>query len=225
MRAFLMGMVGAGVLSVAAAASAGNRIEGEYLEARTCDVYTGPCFANAEMDLSGKKAVMAWKVDKGSWDGVDLAGLSAALVVKAENTLGYDGIFPMKAGKVASVILVDEQASARQREALVKFVKDNGNKQLVGNVVAVHASPIELKNDHLDGVGRFAAGDVAEIRTRALRKGDCVCTNETVYYQPLSNVENFSPAYSETLSFQGQGLNTQFKSHGIRSAFLATFRY
>ncbi len=28
-------------------------ISGEYIEARTCNVYTGPCFANAEMGLAG----------------------------------------------------------------------------------------------------------------------------------------------------------------------------
>ena len=29
-------------------------ISGDYLEVRSCDVYTGPCFSNAEMNLSGK---------------------------------------------------------------------------------------------------------------------------------------------------------------------------
>ena len=33
-------------------------ISGDYLEVRTCDVYTGPCFGNAEMSLAGKEAVM-----------------------------------------------------------------------------------------------------------------------------------------------------------------------
>lgn len=225
MRTLLTMCTCAAALSVSATAWAGARIEGEYLEARTCDVYTGPCFANGEMDVAGKNAVMAWKIEKGSWDGVELRGLAAALVVKAEHTLGYDGVFPMKPGKVASIILVDEKANARQREALVKFIKENGNHQLVGNVVDVKAAPIELKNDHLDGVGKFVAGDLAEIRTRGLKKGDCVCSNEIIYYQPLSDVENFSPAYSETVSYQGDGLNARWTNHSIRSAFLATFRY
>ena len=32
------------------------QISGEYLESRTCSVYTGPCFANAEMGLAGNFA-------------------------------------------------------------------------------------------------------------------------------------------------------------------------
>ena len=38
-------------------------------------MWTGPCFANAEMGLAGKEAVMAWKVDQGSWNDVKLDGL------------------------------------------------------------------------------------------------------------------------------------------------------
>lgn len=210
------------VLSLAGSAHAAG-MTGEYLEARTCDVYTGPCFANAQMGLAGKEAVMAWKVDEGSWQGVSLNGLGVALVVNAESTLGYDGVFPMQAGQIRSVILVDKQADAKQREALVSFVKDKA-KDLAGTVKHVEAVPISLSNDHLEGRGVFKAGDLAKIETRALRKGDCVCTNESVFYKPLTEVENASPAYANTLSYQGAGLNNKWTSKNIRSAFLATFR-
>jgi len=30
-----------------------NTVEGTYVEARNADIYTGPCFANAEMTLAG----------------------------------------------------------------------------------------------------------------------------------------------------------------------------
>ena len=52
---------------IAAPASAAG-ITGQYVEARTCDVWTGPCFANADFNLTGKNAMMAWKIDKGSLD-------------------------------------------------------------------------------------------------------------------------------------------------------------
>jgi hypothetical protein len=198
-------------------------ITGEYLEARTCDVYTGPCFANAEMDLAGKEAVMAWKVDKGGWQGVSLDGLGAALVVRSEQTLGDDGVFAMKPGKIDSVILVDERATAEQRTALVAFVKDSA-KDYTAHVRKIQSVPFHLENDHLSGKGIFSAGDVASIETRQLRNGDCVCTNEIVYYLPLTKVENFSPAYSLKLGYQGEGLNSQWTSRNLRSSFLATFR-
>ena len=63
-------------------------ITGQYIEARTCDVWTGPCFANAEMNLGGKHALMGWKVEKGDLDNVRLDGLGVVAVVAASDTLG-----------------------------------------------------------------------------------------------------------------------------------------
>src|SRR5215472_18701380 len=81
-------------------------ISGEYLEARTCDVYTGPCFANGEIGIAGKEAVMAWKIEEGRWAGEDLAGLGVALVIKANDTLGFGGSFYVNPDKIAAVIVV-----------------------------------------------------------------------------------------------------------------------
>src|SRR6516225_10584451 len=62
-------------------------ITGKYIEARTCDVWTGPCFANAEMNLGGKHAVLGWKVEKGIVNDVRLDGLTIVAVVSASDTL------------------------------------------------------------------------------------------------------------------------------------------
>ena len=87
MRQFILPLLAVSVASLSQLAAAAQ-ITGEYLEARTCNVYTGPCFANAEMSLSGKEALMAWKVDKGTWNDVQLDGLGAALILHAQGTLG-----------------------------------------------------------------------------------------------------------------------------------------
>ncbi len=211
------------LLFVFATSGQAANISGDYLEARTCSVYTGPCFANAEMGLAGKEALMAWKIDTGQWKGVQVDGLGAAVIVTAQNTIGYDGIFPLRAGKMKAVILIDKKATPEQYAALVDFVKDTA-KTYTKNVVKIQRAPIELKANHLTKQAKFTAGKVAEISTRGLKKSDCVCTNEVIYYQPLTKVENFSPAFSLKLSYQGKGLNRRFTDFGTSSAFLATFR-
>ena len=65
-----------------------NNVHGEYIEARTADVYTGPCFANSEVGLAGDLAVMGWRIDQGSFDGVNVDGLSVMGVIHASGTLG-----------------------------------------------------------------------------------------------------------------------------------------
>ena len=209
------------MVAVAAPLSAAE-ISGEYLEARTCDVWTGPCFANGEIGLAGQEAVMAWKVDKGSWQGVQLDNLSAVLVIKGTDTLGFGGTFEVRPDPIKSVILIDKKADKRQQDALVAFVKYSA-KNLSQHVQRVEQTEIDLKNDHVEGVGVLKAGKLAAIETRELQHGDCVCTNEDIFYPPLTEVDNYHPAFTKQLSFSGKGLNSTWNLLGKRSAFMATF--
>jgi hypothetical protein len=217
--AFLAGCV----LAVTAVSNSfAAEISGEYLEARTCDVYTGPCFANGEVGITGKEAVMAWRIDEGKWAGQDLAGLGVALIIKSNDTLGFGGSFYVKPDKITAVIVVDEKADVEQKAALIRFVKDSA-PTLVTDVVKVQEAPISLTNDHLTGKGVFTAGKLSKIETRALGKKDCVCSNESVIYPPLTKVDNAHAAYTLNMTFNGEGLDRTWTSVNKRSAFLATF--
>src|SRR5687768_441106 len=103
-----------------AAAPADVMIAGDYVEFRTADVFTGPCFANAEIGLTGAEAAMIWRVRDGSWNGVDLSGLVVVAVVRGTNTLGDPYSEP---GAVKSAVIVDERATPVQRAALVEFAR------------------------------------------------------------------------------------------------------
>jgi hypothetical protein len=218
-----LAILAAGVLALnlGALAHAGG-ISGEYLEARSCDIYIGPCFANAEIGLAGKEAVMAWKVDEGSWAGQNLAGLGAALIVKADDTLSFGSAFSVNVRKVASLIVIDDKATSEQRDAFVKFIKETA-PHLTRDVVRVESAPITLTNDHLSGKGVFSAGNLAKIETRKVAKGDCVCSNEEVFYPPLAKVDNAHAAYTLNMSYSGKGLDSNWTVVNKPSAFLATF--
>ena len=45
-------------------------LEGTYVEARTAEVFAGGCVINSEAGTSGREAVLAWKVDRGQFNGV-----------------------------------------------------------------------------------------------------------------------------------------------------------
>ncbi len=197
-------------------------IYGNYVEARTADVYTGPCFANSEVGLTGQLAVMGWKVTKGSWNGVALDDLGVVGVIRASSTLGdvYHSAYPVKA-----VLIVDERANAEQRLALQSFAKHMSG-DLLQDVVRVDYQAIDLSfaNGNLHSMkATLTAGNLAKIETRALSENDQICHNEEVWYRPLTQVEHAMPAYALANSFQGQGLGEQWSSPGKRSAFLASF--
>ena len=210
------------VLGAASVARA-EQISGEYIESRSCDVYTGPCFANGQIGQAGREAILAWKVDQGSWNGVDLTGLGAVLVLNANDTLGFNPTFTVNPYPVKSVILVDDKANSEQREALIAFVKASAPK-FTEKVLKIDSTPISLVNDHLEGKGKLVAGELARIETRAMSRKDCVCSNEAIFYPPLTKISNSQPAYALTTSFAGQGLKNTWEANGARSAFLGTFR-
>jgi hypothetical protein len=197
-------------------------ISGNYIEARTADVYTGPCFANGEVGLVGDLAVMGWNVNKGAWHGVDLSGLSVVGVLKAHNTLGdvYHTVYPVK-----SVLIVDNRANAAQRQALESFARSEAG-DLLGDVVRVDYQPISftLKDNNIHSMtATLEAGSEAEIRTRPMTDGDQICHNESVWYPPLIKVTHAMPAYTLAHTFNGKGLGTTWSNPYKRSAFVATF--
>ena len=81
----------AALLSVAAPpTSAGDRgrVVGEYVEARTAEVFAGGCIMNSEAETMGRQAIMAWRITAGSFDGVTLDGLTVAAAVAGDRNLG-----------------------------------------------------------------------------------------------------------------------------------------
>jgi len=199
-----------------------KELSGEYIEARTCDIYTGPCFANGEVGISGRQAVLGWKVDTGSWKGVELEGLGVALVISANDTLGFGGSFYTNPTVIRGVLVFDERASATQKEALESLVLASV-KGWSPEIVGRKSAAISLKSDHLAGQGEFEVEGLVRLQTRQLSKRDCVCSNETVFYPPLADVENSQPVFTRRLSYSGGAGGAQWKTINRRSAFLATF--
>lgn len=202
--------------------AAQTEISGHYLEARSCQVYTGPCFANAETGLAGKEAVMAWKITAGQHAGVDLAGLSVVMAVHGSDTLGFGGLNDPQ--QLKSIILVDDKANQQQRAALISFVRQYSGK--AGNaVVRVTSEPIAMTLDELELKGKLSVGDKIRLETRKAGRGDCICSNETAYYPPLAQVQHFAPGVSTVGEFKSRGLGVQWTSPGDRNAYMATFAY
>src|SRR5690349_3551092 len=144
-----------------------TQLKGDYVEARTADVFTGPCFANSEVDLVGNLAVFGWKINEGNWQGVKLDGLSVVGVVRANSTLGniHASAYPVKA-----VLIVDEKANPEQRLALKAFAQKMSG-DLLQDIVRIDSQPIaftfENGNVH-GGQAKLTAGTIAEIQTRAI---------------------------------------------------------
>lgn len=197
-------------------------IAGHYLETRTCQVYTGPCFANSEMGLAGKDAVMAWSIRRGSHAGVPLGGLKVVMALRCSTTLGHAGL--ADAADLKSVIYVDEKGTEQQRAALVDFVKTHAG-MAAERAVRITAVPIEMSLDEIELRGQLSAGKDVQLETRKARPTDCICTNEIAFYPPLAQVDHFAAGVTTQGEFRGRGLGTRWSTPESRSAYMATFAY
>jgi hypothetical protein len=72
--------------------AAGHSLSGVYVEARTAEVFVGGCLMSSEAETTGKQAVLAWKVNHGSLNGVQLDGLSVVAAVVGDKNLGIHEI-------------------------------------------------------------------------------------------------------------------------------------
>jgi hypothetical protein len=204
------------------AAGTAAEIHGDYVEARSADVWTGPCFANGETGLLGQEAILAWRVSRGSFGGVSLDGLSVVGVVKASATLGdpFADPYPAKA-----VLIVDAKATPAQRAALEGLARDMGGR-LFDNVLKTEVAPIRLELRH--GAGHDAqavleAGDLASVETRTVGEMDKHCGNEDVYYPPLARTTHAMPAVSIVDTYRGKDLGVTWSTHDKRNAFVGSF--
>jgi hypothetical protein len=221
MKAWMLALVAVFTLCLSSVASA-QQISGDYIETRSADVYTGPCFANSEVGLVGNQAILAWKIQKGDWNGSRLDGLSVVGVVRASGTLGDPFENPLPA---SSVLIVDKKGTAEQQKALVSFAQEMGG-DLLKHAVRVEVAPIDIdvqrKSMH-NVSASVQAGTLAGIQTRPINEKDHLCGNEETYYPPLTETSHSMPAVALLDQYNGPGLGVSWTLRDKRSAFVGSF--
>jgi hypothetical protein len=208
--------------ALAMPAFADDSITGTYLESRTCQVYTGPCFANAETALGGREALLAWNIESGKQNNVDLSGLSVVVATRASETLAHQGFNDPQ--ELKSTIIVDAKANAAQKAALVAFAKEHSGRA-GQNIARIDSAPIVMSLDSVELKGELKAGNIAKISTRKAKPGDCICSNEVQYYPPLAKVNRFASGVAIEAEYKGGGLGTTWSTPDSRSAYMGEFNY
>ena len=113
-------------------------VTGSYVEARTAEVFTGGCIMNSEAETVGKQAVLAWKVDRGSFNGISLDGLSVVAAISGDRNLGMQEMGGDKPS-VRSAMYVDARANSAQQLALVAMANELSHG-IVGTAVDTSVS-------------------------------------------------------------------------------------
>jgi hypothetical protein len=134
------------------------KIEGKLLEVCSCNILC-PCWVGENPDGGTCDSAMAWQIDKGQIEGVDVAGLTFALSVHIPGN-----VLTPKSWKVAA--FVSDTATDDQHGAILKvFTGQLGGAiadfaGLIGEVVSVERVPITFTV--AEGKGRLKIGSAAD---------------------------------------------------------------
>ena len=208
-------------LAATVSISAGGKatVTGQYVEARTAEIFTGGCIMGSEAETMGKQALLAWKVDRGSFNGIAIDGLSVVAAVSGDRNLGMQEMGGEKA-TVRSAMYVDQRANAAQRIALVAMASELSNG-MVGTIVQVTAAPIQFA-DHGSEI-QVAAGP-ASLSVNKHLTHDPTC-GAMQWFHPLSSMSDSEIGVAEQHAFTGTGLGTKWSDPNKRSAFFGSFSY
>jgi hypothetical protein len=204
---------------VAARGASGTSISGSYVEARTAEVFTGGCIMNGEAATTGREALLVWKVDRGSFDGVPLNGLSVVAAIAGDQNLGIREIGGAPAATRAA-IFVDERATPAQRTALVSMAKQHSNG-MVSTVVELTPTTIQFTNE--PGAIRVSARSL-RLTVEKEMSHDPSC-GARQWFHPLADVSDPMMGTTSENTFSGTALGTKWSDPNKRSSFFGTFSY
>ena len=163
----------------AAATTGGYQLTGTLLEACTCDVLC-PCWIGEDPDGGTCQSIMAYHLDGGTIDGVDVSGLTLAAVVFIPGNV--------LAGNWKQAVFVDDRATDEQQRALLAaFGGALGGPLgdlagLVGERLAVTRAPIS--HEIHEGRGTIRVGGdaaVAEMEPYRGPDGSVTTLNNSIF--------------------------------------------
>jgi hypothetical protein len=132
-------------------------LEGRLLEVCSCDVLC-PCWVGRDPDGGTCDAAVAWHIDHGTIQGVDVSGLTIAISAHIPGNI-------LK-GNWQALVYVDDKATQQQQDALLAvFTGKLGGPiadtaSLIGEVVGVERAPITFTVE--GGKGTLAIGQRVE---------------------------------------------------------------
>jgi hypothetical protein len=195
-------------------------LEGDLLEVCDCKVLC-PCWIGEDSDNGTCDAIVAYKIHKGTIDGINVSGLALSLICAIPGNILQ--------GNWKVAVFVDERASKEQEQALLNVwtgklggpVADLA--KLVGEVVAVKRAPITFEVK--EGKGTLKIGSTAEAVMAPYKgPGDRVTTlNDSVFSTIPGSPAYVSKASTYRRSTKSLGLNdVNLQDH---NAIQGTFRF
>jgi len=173
-------------------------VTGDYVEARSNEVYTCGCLYSGQMTTAGREAILAWRITSGVYQGTSLAGVKVAAVIVGDANLGA------YAAPRRTALYLDDSASDAQLQAIVALWRREYS-QALGTISTVHRAPISF-TQLSDGV-RLSIPNLVEVQARKARLPEDAHPGSFLWYQPFVPLR--SPSLATALDYEYSGLDFQ----------------
>lgn len=153
-------------------------IQGQMLEVCSCKVIC-PCWAGLDPDDGRWEGVVAYRVDRGTIDGLDVSGLRYAILLHIPGN-AFQGNWRI-------VVYIDNDATDAQQEALLNALtgKFGGPladiAQLFGEVAGVERAAITFEVDQGEGRLRIGPSIKADVESLRGATGKPITMHDTVF--------------------------------------------
>lgn len=153
-------------------------LEGRLLEVCNCRVLC-PCWVGEDPDYGTCDTIVAWHMDKGTVNGVDVAGRTIAMIAHVPGNILQ--------GNWRAAVYLDERVTPEQEAALLGvYTGKLGGPvaelaKLVGEVVSVQKVPIQFTVEGGRGTIRLGDAGFAELEPFKSASGATTTLADTVF--------------------------------------------
>jgi hypothetical protein len=193
-------------------------LEGRLLEVCNCRVLC-PCWIGEDPDFGTCDTIVAWRFDKGTINGVDVAGRTIALIAHVPGNI--------LEGNWRAAVYLDDKVSPQQEEAILNvYTGKLGGPvgelvKLIGEVVSVEKVPITFDVQGGKGTIKLGTAGYAELEPYKSASGATTTLTDTVF-STVPGAPVFvgkSPRYRATN--EKLGINLDMKNHNaLQSTFV-----
>lgn len=189
-------------------------VQGRFVELRSASVFAGACHFNSEVDHQGRRALIGWSIDSGSWNGVALDGLSAVAAIGSDVNLSRDG-------ERTSAVWIDDRASDAQRQAMLAWLATSHGESLGCRPASEHSASIDLSIT-ADGFALDVPG-VARAKGASLQDRACCSMPENVWYEAMGGSLDVIVGQAEICRFEGIETIDAWTHQDQNNAFVGRF--
>jgi hypothetical protein len=214
MRLRYLSLSGLAACLLAGGAAAAPGVTGEYVEARSANVFVGACHHEGEIQTAGRNALLAWNFTGGAHKGITLDAVQVVAVVSGDKNLGLPDV------KRRSVLYVSQGATGSQKKAAVGLLFEKAAGAL-GEVLEVREAPIQF--DSSGDQYRVKVDGVASMQIRKATAELCCKQPYELFGKPFAPVSDAKAGYSLGVQFRDGTLLQSWSSTDQNNAFFGKF--